>query len=106
MTHIHPPTECDRELIFDDKGKGKPIKVTPEDIRNSVSWYESHWAQISEALPVVVGGATYSKRWQEIFDYQTLPQWRAGQLKGLAKAYVYLALRKLWRGLRERASPQ
>ncbi|EKU99676.1 hypothetical protein Lepto7375DRAFT_1742 [Leptolyngbya sp. PCC 7375] len=99
MTHTHPPTECDRELIFADDGK--PIKVTPEDIRNSVSWYESHWTQISEALPVTTGGATYSKRWQEIFDYQTLPQWRAGELKGLAKAYVYMALRKLWRGMRE-----
>ncbi|MDV3349954.1 hypothetical protein D0962_18870 [Leptolyngbyaceae cyanobacterium CCMR0082] len=97
MTHTHPPTECDRSL--------KEQVITDGDIANSVSWYEQNWAQISEALPVPIGGTTYSKRWQEIFDYQTLPQWRAGQLKGLAKAYVYLALGRLWRGLRERASP-
>ncbi|MEO1391187.1 MAG: hypothetical protein AAFV85_27970 [Cyanobacteria bacterium J06634_6] len=101
----HPPTECDRALIFADKGKGKPLVITSGDIEKSVSWYEQHWNEISVALPVTIGGTTYTARWQHIFDYQTLPQWRAGQLKELAVAYVYLALRKLWRGLRERASP-
>lgn len=106
MTHTHPPTECDLSLIFADGGKGKPIKVEVEDIVKSVSWYEQNWEAVANALPVTIGGTTYTARWQHVFDYQTLPQWRAGQLKGLAKAYVYMALRKLWRGLRERASPQ
>ena len=106
MTHQHPPTKCDRALIFANKGKGKPIKIMPEDIAKSVSWYERHWSQIFDALPVTVEGTTYTARWQEIFDYETLPAWRNGRLKRLSVSYIYLALRQLFKGLKERAGSQ
>ncbi|ESA38512.1 hypothetical protein N836_31725 [Leptolyngbya sp. Heron Island J] len=99
MKHIHPPTECDRAL--------KEKVITDGDIAKSVSWYEQNWERISIRLitSLTIEGVTYTQRWQEIFDYKTLPAWRSGQLKGLAVAYVYLTLRQLCRGLRERASP-
>ena len=94
----HPPTECDRAL--------KAKIVTPDDIAKSVSWYEQAWTRINEALPVTVGGTTYTAKWQTIFDYQTLPAWREGNLGQLAVAYVYRELRRLFRGLgHNKASP-
>jgi len=96
---IHPSTDCDRAL--------KTKVITDGDIAKSVSWYEQNWNRISIALPVTIAGTTYTARWQHIFDYRTLPQWRAGELKDLAVAYVYLALKRLFRGInrRDRASP-
>ena len=98
MRHVHPPTEC-----TDEKALTKAI--TDGDIQKSVSWYEQNWNQVAEALPVAVEGEIYTSKWQHVFDYQTLPAWREGQLKGLSVAYVYLALRRLFKGLRERAGP-
>ena len=105
MKYTHPPTECDRSLFLDEHSK--PLVITNGDITKSVSWYELNWDTVAEALPVTTEGTTYTARWQQIFDYQTLPAWRAGQLKELAIAYVYLALRQLFKGLseRNRASP-
>ncbi|MEM9008202.1 MAG: hypothetical protein AAGE59_32420, partial [Cyanobacteria bacterium P01_F01_bin.86] len=96
----HPPTECDRAL--------KAKVITDGDIAKSVSWYERSWEQISTRLitSLTIEGVTYTQRWQKIFDYKTLPAWREGRLKGLAVPYVYLELRRLFRGLRERASPE
>ena len=88
----HPPTEC-----TDEKALAKV--VTPSDIAKSVSWYEQAWTRINEALPITVGGTTYTAKWQTIFDYQTLPAWREGDLGRLAVAYIYLELRRLFRGL-------
>ncbi|MGD1949733.1 MAG: hypothetical protein ACFB14_08815 [Leptolyngbyaceae cyanobacterium] len=99
MTHQHPPTEC-----TDEKALTKV--VTPGDIKKSVSWYELHWTEIADALPMNVEGTIYTARWQEIFDYKTLPAWREGKLKGLSVPYIYLALRRLFKGLRERAGSQ
>ena len=101
MTRVHPPTEC-----TDEKALTKVI--TDGDIANSVSWYERNWEHISNRLGVslTIEGVTYTQKWQEIFDYQTLPAYRAGQLKGLAVPYVYLSLRRLFKGIRERAGPQ
>ena len=98
MTHQHPPTECDRAL--------KEKVITDRDIQKSVSWYEQNWDQVAEALPVAVEGEIYTSKWQHVFDYQTLPAYRSGALKGLSVAYVYLPLRRLFKGLRERAGPQ
>ena len=95
---IHPPTTCDATL--------KAKVITDGDITKSVSWYELNWEAVANALPVTVEGTTYTARWQKIFDYQTLPAWREGKLKNLAVSYVYLTLRRLFKGLRERAGPQ
>ena len=102
----HPPTECDRTLIFTNKGKGKPINVTPEAVAKSVAWYEQNWNKISVALPITIGGTTYTAQWQHIFDYQTLPAWRSRKASkrshGLRVAYIYLTLTRLFKGLTER----
>lgn len=95
----HPPTQCDRALFLDKRNK--PLVITHGDITKSVSWYEQHWTAINEALPVTIEGTVYTDKWQHVFDYQTLPMWRDGRLKNLAVAYVYLALRRLFRGMRE-----
>ena len=93
----HPPTECDRAL--------KTKVITDGDIAKSVSWYEQNWNRISVALPITIGGTTYTAKWQKVFDYQTLPQWRAGKASkrshGLRVAYIYLTLTRLFKGLQE-----
>lgn len=100
----HRPTQCDRSLFLGDNGK--PLVIEHGAIVKAVSWYESSWMTISEALPIAIEGVTYTARWQEIFDYQTLPRWREGKHKhSWGVAYVYAALRRLFRGMRERASP-
>lgn len=98
----HPPTQCDRKLFLDDHGK--PIKATPEDIENSVKWYERNWENISAAIAnnLTIEGVTYAAKWQEVFDYKTLPAWREGMPKRLAEAYVYGKLRRLWRAMETR----
>lgn len=91
MTYPHPPTHCTKDLT-------KP--VTDEDIANAAQWYEANQGRIASALPVTVGGTTYSERWQQRFDRETLPQWRAGKLSPtLVRASIYAALRRLYRGM-------
>lgn len=100
MTYTHVPTRCDRKLILGQSNK--PVAITDDAFAKSVAWYERSWVQINESLPLSVEGITYLPLWQDIFDKQTLPQWRAGQLsKAQATAYVYLASRNLFKGLRE-----
>ena len=91
---IHPPTEC-----TDQKALAKVI--TAEDINKSVAWYEQNWSDIASALPLVTKRTTYTQRWQEIFDYSTLPMWRAGTLSiTLASAYIYVTLRHVYLALK------
>ncbi|ESA37726.1 hypothetical protein N836_35730 [Leptolyngbya sp. Heron Island J] len=86
---MHPPTQC-----TDEKALAKVVK--PEDINNAIAWYEHHWANIADALPVTYQGVTYSPKWQAVMDYQTLPAWREGRLPmRLAQAYIYTALRSI-----------
>lgn len=100
MTYTHVPTRCDRKLILSQSNK--PLAITDDAIAKSVAWYERSWVAINESLPLSIEGTTYLPKWQDIFDKQTLPQWRAGHLsKAQSVAYVYLALRNLFKGLGE-----
>ena len=95
---MHFSTQCDRALFLDQHNK--PLVIEHGEIIELVSWYENHWNQIAEALPVSIDGTTFTKRWQDRFDYHTLPQWRAKKLPhNLVVAYIYSALRKLYRGM-------
>lgn len=97
----HPPTQCDLKLFLDDHGN--PLAITKEDINKSISWYEQHWEMISSKLPATTGGVVFTKRWQDVFDHKTLPKWRAGKLRmNLAVAYIYQALRQLYRAVEEK----
>ena len=100
MTHQHPPTECTDE-------KALTQVITEADISNSIHWYWQNSDRIWNALPLTVEGATISHWWQLDFEERVIPAWRSGRFsKGLAKAYIYAALRRLFKGLRERASPE
>ena len=80
--------------------------ITNGDINNAVSWYEQNWLRINESLPVTIDGTIYQQRWQDIMDHQTLPAYRENRLSHhQCVAYIYWSLKRLARGLRERAGP-
>ncbi len=95
----HPPTTCDEEL--------KLKVITDGDIQKAVSWYENHRERLKIFLPgKTISGVTYKDNWLELFDTQTLPAYHSSRLSHpQAVAYVYWALKRVARGLRERASP-
>ena len=101
----HPPTTCDRSLFLDEHSN--PLVITDGDIQKAVSWYEQHRERLKIFLPgKTISGVTYKDNWLELFDTQTLPAYHSNRLRDLlVRVYVLLALRRVRRGLRERASP-
>lgn len=94
MIYTPPPTTCDRSL--------KAKVITDGDIEKAILWYEANRSRIAAQLSASkrIEGTTYTQQWQSVFEGQTLPQWRSKKMPHtLAEAYIYAALKRLWRGL-------
>ncbi|MEM1240756.1 MAG: hypothetical protein AAGI45_13020 [Cyanobacteria bacterium P01_H01_bin.26] len=91
----HPPTEC-----TDLRRLAKVVE--PSDIEKSVAWYEANRGAIASALPLEHQGVGFTVRWLENMDHRILSQWREGRLSmTLAEAYIYAALTKLFKAMKE-----
>ncbi len=102
----HPPTQCDRTLIFTPGDNPKPLKISRAEIIAQLREYWQRSDEIWQKLPLTIEGETFTHWWQMDFENHVLPLCRAQEpRKRILEAYVYLPLLKLFKGLRERAGP-
>ena len=91
----HPPTTCDRSKVSENG-----------ELRELVSWYWQNSGVIWQSLPLTIDGINYTHWWQIYLEDRVFPGYRAKKPSNLlVRVYVLLALRRVRRGLRERASP-
>ena len=98
---IHPSTECT------DQAARNHI-INNADIKAELEAYWQRCDEIWQALPVVIDGVTFTHWWQLNFEDSILLACRAKKPSPrFLEAYVYLALRRLFKGInrRDRASP-
>ncbi|MGD1852788.1 MAG: hypothetical protein ACFB2W_00920 [Leptolyngbyaceae cyanobacterium] len=95
MTYIHPPTDCT------DRAARNHV-INNADIKAELREYWRRSAEIWQKLPVTIDGVTFTHWWQLDFEEHVLPVCRAEKpAQKFLEAYVYLALRHLFKGLRE-----
>ena len=82
-------------------------KVTEHgELCELVEWYWANSDTIWASLPLAINGVTYTHQWQLNLEDRVLPAYRAKKPSNLlARVYVYLALKRVQRGLEERAGP-
>lgn len=100
MKHAHPPTTCARSLFLTKQNK--PLTITKEEVEDMADWYWQNSEAIWDQLPLTIEGVMFTHWWQLDIEQKILPAWSSGRLReGLARAYVYSALRRLCRGLEQ-----
>ena len=91
----HPPTECT------DQAARNHI-INNADIKAELEAYWQRCDEIWQALPVVIDCVTFTHWWQLNFEEGVLPACRVKKPSPrFLEAYVYLALRRLFKGIRE-----
>lgn len=116
MTYQHPPTRrTDSAFLKAERAQDKAelrrlLHHVPSDeqVRKAVAWYEGGANTVGAAeviaplLPIDLGSHVYTRRWLEIFEGITLPDYFAGRYGPLCqRAYVYQPLTELYRYFRD-----